>query len=76
VLGGAGRLYGGFLGSAVFLALQHLLSERSPAFWQFWLGALVVALAFASRGGLLGGLDVLRLAVRSRSAARRAGGEA
>jgi branched-chain amino acid transport system permease protein len=76
VLGGSGRLYGGFLGSAVFLGLQHLLSEQSPAFWQFWLGALVVALAFASRGGLLGGLDVLRRALRSRSAVARAGGEA
>ncbi|HEU4579986.1 MAG TPA: branched-chain amino acid ABC transporter permease [Polyangiaceae bacterium] len=73
VLGGAGRLYGGFLGSAVFLCLRQLLSERSPAFWQFWLGALVVALAFASRGGLLGGLDALRLALRARGAARAGG---
>ena len=74
VLGGAGRLYGGFLGSAVFLSLRYLLSESSPAFGQFWLGALVVALAFLSRGGLLGGLDLLRLAVRPRRSASTGGG--
>jgi branched-chain amino acid transport system permease protein len=74
VLGGPGRAYGAFLGSAVFLGLQHLLSEQSPAFWQFWLGALVVALAFAARGGLLGGAAALRIALRSRSAAAERGG--
>jgi len=64
VLGGTGRLSGGFVGSAVFLCLQHLLSEHSPAFWQFWLGALVVALTFFARGGLLGGADLALLALR------------
>lgn len=59
VLGGAGRLYGAFLGSAAFLLLRHLLSEHSPAFWQFWLGALVVLLTFFARGGLLGAAERL-----------------
>ncbi len=57
VLGGAGRLYGAFLGSAAFLLLRHLLSEHSPAFWQFWLGALVVLLTLFARGGLLGAAE-------------------
>jgi branched-chain amino acid transport system permease protein len=77
VLGGAGRLFGGFLGSAVFLCLQHLLSEQSPAFWQFWLGALVVALTFFARGGLLGASDVAIAASRRRGLlpARSAGAD-
>jgi branched-chain amino acid transport system permease protein len=64
VLGGAGRLQGAFLGSVLFLGLQHLLSEQSPAFWQFWLGALVVALSILARGGVLGGADALLALLR------------
>jgi branched-chain amino acid transport system permease protein len=77
VLGGAGRLQGAFLGSVLFLGLQHLLSEQSPAFWQFWLGALVVGLSFLARGGVLGAADALRSALRRRGigpAARGAAG--
>jgi len=60
VLGGTGRLYGAWLGSGAFLSLQHLLSEQSPAFWQFWLGLLVVGISFFAQGGLLGVLAKLR----------------
>lgn len=75
VLGGAGRLYGAFLGSAAFLLLRHLLSEHSPAFWQFWLGALVVLLTFFARGGLLGAAQrVLEVLPRGRAAAATAQG--
>jgi branched-chain amino acid transport system permease protein len=68
VLGGTGRLYGAFVGSAAFLLLRHLLSEHSPAFWQFWLGALVVLLTFFARGGLLGALERLTAALPRRAA--------
>jgi len=73
VLGGAGRLQGAFLGSALFLVAQHLLSEQSPAFWQFWLGGLVVALSFFARGGLLGALDALLGSLRRRGLAPAGG---
>lgn len=69
VLGGAGRLYGAFLGSAAFLLLRHLLSEHSPAFWQFWLGALVVLLTLFARGGLLGAAERLLRALPRRGVA-------
>jgi branched-chain amino acid transport system permease protein len=59
VLGGPGKLYGAWLGSALFLVLQHLLSEANPAYWQFWLGALVMGIAFFARGGLLGAAERL-----------------
>jgi branched-chain amino acid transport system permease protein len=75
VLGGTGRLYGAFAGSTAFLLLRHLLSEHSPAFWQFWLGALVVLLTFFARGGLLGaGERLIGLTRRSAAAARAEGG--
>jgi branched-chain amino acid transport system permease protein len=68
VLGGAGRLYGAFWGSATFLLLRHLLSEYSPAFWQFWLGALVVGVSLFARGGILGGSSALLAALRKPAA--------
>jgi branched-chain amino acid transport system permease protein len=59
VLGGPGKLYGAWLGSALFLVLQQLLSEANPAYWQFWLGALVMGIAFFARGGILGAAERL-----------------
>jgi branched-chain amino acid transport system permease protein len=54
VLGGLGSLYGGILGAAAFTVAHHVLSEITPVFWQFWLGAALVVLALAGRGGMLG----------------------
>jgi branched-chain amino acid transport system permease protein len=59
VLGGLGSLYGGVLGAAVFVVAHHVLSEMTPQFWQFWIGAALVALALAGRGGILGLLAAL-----------------
>lgn len=60
VLGGAGRLYGGLVGSAVFMIAHHWLSDLNPIYWQFWLGLLLVVVVLYGRGGLLGALDGLR----------------
>ena len=54
VLGGLGSLYGALVGAAVFTVAHHLLSEMSPLFWQFWIGAALVAVALAGKGGVLG----------------------
>lgn len=59
VLGGLGSLWGALLGAAAFTLAHHWLSEITPQFWQFWLGAALVALAILGRGGLMG---VLRAA--------------
>jgi branched-chain amino acid transport system permease protein len=53
VLGGAGYLYGGLIGAAVFMILQDRLSDLSAAYWQFWLGLLLVLLVLFARGGLI-----------------------
>jgi branched-chain amino acid transport system permease protein len=54
VLGGAGHLYGGFVGSAVYMLLQSVFADDSPAYWQFWMGLCVALIAFFARGGILG----------------------
>lgn len=53
VLGGAGYLYGGLIGAAIFMILQDQLSDMSAAYWQFWLGLLLVALVLFARGGVM-----------------------
>jgi branched-chain amino acid transport system permease protein len=60
VFGGPGRLYGALSGAAVFLLAQDYLAGISPAYWQFWLGAVLVLLVLVARGGLLGGLEILQ----------------
>jgi branched-chain amino acid transport system permease protein len=67
VFGGPGRLYGALLGATAFLLAQDYLAGISPAYWQFWLGAVLVLLVLIARGGLLGGLEVLYQQVRRRA---------
>ena len=60
VLGGAGRLYGAIIGTAVFMIAQDYLSGLNPVYWQFWLGLLLVVFVFVARGGILGAVDKVR----------------
>lgn len=66
VLGGAGRLYGGIVGAAIFMIAQDYLSGINPVYWQFWLGFLLVAFVFFARGGILGALETLAARWRRR----------
>ena len=51
ILGGTGRLYGAFVGAAVYMVLEDYFSKMSPTFWQFGIGLLLVlAVLFARRG--------------------------
>ena len=56
IVGGAGVLYGGLVGAAVFMLAHHYLSSLNPVYWQFWLGAFLVAIVLFGRGGVLGAL--------------------
>ncbi|MCP1574528.1 branched-chain amino acid transport system permease protein [Herbaspirillum rubrisubalbicans] len=60
VLGGTGRLYGGLVGALVYMLAQDYLSGLDPAYWQFWIGLLLIVIVLFARGGLLGGLVLLR----------------
>jgi branched-chain amino acid transport system permease protein len=54
ILGGTGRLYGAFVGAAVYMILEDHLSKMSPTFWQFGIGLLLVLAVLFARRGLLG----------------------
>jgi branched-chain amino acid transport system permease protein len=54
ILGGTGRLYGAFLGAAVYLIMEDHLSKLSPTFWQFGIGLLLVLAVLFARRGLMG----------------------
>jgi branched-chain amino acid transport system permease protein len=56
VLGGSGSLYGAIIGTIVFMSAHHVLSDMNPEYWQFWLGALLLAIVLFARDGVMGGL--------------------
>jgi len=66
VLGGAGRLYGGLVGAAVFMLAHHYLADLNPVYWEFWLGLLLVVVVLFARGGIFGAADTLRAWLRRR----------
>jgi len=57
VLGGAGRLYGGLIGAAVFMIARDQFSGIAPQFWYFWIGLLLIAVVMFLPNGILGGLS-------------------
>lgn len=57
VLGGAGRLYGGLIGAAVFMVARDQFSGIAPQFWYFWIGILLVVVVMVLPNGILGGLS-------------------
>ena len=59
IVGGTGRLYGAFLGAAIYMILEDKLSKLSPTFWQFGIGLLLVLVVMFAGRGLLGLLEDL-----------------
>jgi len=49
ILGGTGWLYGAFIGAVLYMVLENRLSAVSPAFWQFGLGFVLVAVVLLIR---------------------------
>ena len=67
ILGGAGRLYGAFVGAVIYMVMQDYLSKASPQYWQFAVGLLLVLTVLFARRGLLGLIeDAAQLLVRER----------
>jgi branched-chain amino acid transport system permease protein len=67
VLGGAGRLYGGLVGAAIFMVARDRFSGINPQYWYFWIGVLLVMVVMLLPNGILGGLA--RIRARRRRAA-------
>ena len=57
ILGGVGRLYGAFIGPAVYLVAQDYLARQFPEYWYFGIGALLIAVVLFAPGGILGLID-------------------
>jgi branched-chain amino acid transport system permease protein len=57
VLGGVGRLYGAFLGPAVYIVARDYLARQTPEYWYMGIGVLLVFIVLFARGGILGLLD-------------------
>jgi branched-chain amino acid transport system permease protein len=71
VLGGTGRLYGGLIGAFVFMLAQDYIAGLNPAYWQFWIGLLLILIVLFARGGVLGGLANLYAQLTHRAAGER-----
>ena len=56
ILGGAGRLYGGLIGSILFMVARDQFSGINPQYWYFPIGVLLVAVVLFMPNGILGGL--------------------
>lgn len=54
VLGGAGRLYGGLVGALIYIVARDWLSGISPEYWMLGVGLLLIGIALAGSGGVLG----------------------
>lgn len=59
VIGGAGSIYGGFVGAAFFLLFRDFVASVDPQYWYLWMGLMLVALVLLGRNGLVGVLDSL-----------------
>jgi branched-chain amino acid transport system permease protein len=53
ILGGAGWLYGAFIGAVLYMVLQNELAKASPEFWQFGIGLLLIVVVLVVRRGRL-----------------------
>jgi len=62
ILGGTGRLHGAFIGAPLYMITSDWLSRLDPAYWYFWLGAMLIALVMFARGGVLGLRDQITAA--------------
>lgn len=67
VLGGAGRLYGGIIGTLIFMVARDQFSGLNPQYWYFWIGLLLIAVVIFLPNGILGGLARLLSSWRRRS---------
>jgi branched-chain amino acid transport system permease protein len=71
VLGGTGRLYGGLIGAFIFMLAQDYIAGLNPAYWQFWIGLLLIVIVLFARGGILGGVARLTEHFTQRTAGGR-----
>ena len=67
LLGGIGRLYGGFIGVPLYMIAQDRFAAIDPVYWYFWIGLLLVLMVMFARGGVLGIIDRVGALFRRRA---------
>ena len=60
IIGGAGWLYGGLVGAALFIVIRDVVSAATPEYWEFWIGLMLVVLVLAGRERLAARLGLSR----------------
>ena len=53
ILGGTRRLYGAFIGAAIYYLVQDSTAKISPYFWEFIVGGMLIATVLFLEGGLM-----------------------
>jgi branched-chain amino acid transport system permease protein len=66
ILGGVGRLYGGFIGVPLYMILQDRFAQADPVYWDFWIGLVLVLVVVFARGGVLGTAEGLLKRLRGK----------
>jgi len=66
IFGGAGKLFGAFVGVPIYMLLQDSLSRYMPIFWIFWIGLMLVLIVKFAKNGVLGVSTRLLTKYRSR----------
>ncbi|MCX7338946.1 MAG: branched-chain amino acid ABC transporter permease, partial [Hyphomicrobiales bacterium] len=64
IIGGAGYLYGGLIGSIAFKFLQDFISGFTPQYWQFWIGLFLVLFVLGGREMIHGGIKAVLTRLR------------
>lgn len=59
ILGGVGQLYGGIVGSMIYMIARDRFSDINPQYWYFWIGLLLIAVVVFLPNGIVGGLKKL-----------------
>ncbi len=54
IVGGIGRLYGGFIGVPLYMIAQDRFAEIDPVYWYFWIGLFLLLVVLFARGGMIG----------------------
>jgi branched-chain amino acid transport system permease protein len=49
IIGGAGYLYGGIIGAAIFIVVKDVISGATPEYWEFWIGVMLVVMVLIGR---------------------------
>lgn len=53
IIGGAGSIYGAFVGAAIYIGLRDFFSAMHPVYWYFWVGFLLVLVVAFFRAGIV-----------------------